>query len=147
MRRVGWLQAMLRDETNHAQPLAAIFDDSWGKFLRRRMGCVRERSRLRWPCIETCTCPKESQVQRSYTRLFGGLGFSRSSWHSRKRGRFFLRIDTSLLRAACWTIASGVRLANHVKFQCGEVRKFDWCCEILSGLEPLVDPVFSRKEP
>ena len=24
--RVGWLQAMLRDETNHAQPLAEIFD-------------------------------------------------------------------------------------------------------------------------
>ena len=25
-----------------------------------------------------------------------------------------------------------MRLANHVKFQCGEIRKFDWCCEILS---------------
>ena len=45
---------------------------------------------------------------------------------------FFLRIDTSLLRAACWTMASRMRLANHVKFQCGESRKFDWCCEIPS---------------
>ena len=45
---------------------------------------------------------------------------------------FFLRNDTSLLRAACWTMVSGMRLANHVKFQCGEIRKFDWCCEILS---------------
>ena len=43
---------------------------------------------------------------------------------------FFLRIDTSLLRAACRTLASVVRLANHVKFRCGESRKFDWCCEI-----------------
>ena len=59
----------------------------------------------------------------------------------------FLRIDTSLLCAACWTMASGMRLANHVKFQCGEVRKFDWCREILSGIGPLVDPVFNRKEP
>ena len=44
----------------------------------------------------------------------------------------FLRIDTSLLRAACWTMASGMRLANHVKCQCGEIRKFDGCCEVLS---------------
>ena len=29
VRRFVWLQAMLRDETNHAQPLAAIF----GRFL------------------------------------------------------------------------------------------------------------------
>ena len=43
-----------------------------------------------------------------------------------------MRIDTSLLRAACWTMASGMRLANHMKFQCGEIRKFDLCCEILS---------------
>ena len=28
---------------------------------------------------------------------------------------FFLRIDTSLLRAACWTMASGMMLANHVE--------------------------------
>ena len=34
---------------------------------------------------------------------------------------------TSLLRAACWTMACGMRLASHVKAQCGETRKFDWC--------------------
>ena len=44
----------------------------------------------------------------------------------------FLRIDTSLLRAACSTMASRMRLASHVKAQRGEIRKFDWCCEILS---------------
>ena len=42
------------------------------------------------------------------------------------------RIDTSLLRAACWTMASGMRLERHVKAQCGETCKVDWCCEILS---------------
>ena len=42
------------------------------------------------------------------------------------------RIDTSLLRAACWTMASGMRLERHVKAQCGEACKVDWCCEILS---------------
>ena len=31
VRRVGWLQAMLRDETSHAQPLAAIFGRPLGK--------------------------------------------------------------------------------------------------------------------
>ena len=31
--RVGWLQAMLRDETNHAHPLAAIFV----RFLRKEV--------------------------------------------------------------------------------------------------------------
>ena len=65
----------------------------------------------RWPSIETCTCLKGSRAQRSCTRLFGRMGFSRSSWHSLRRG---------------------MRLSNHVKFQCGEIRKFDWCCEILS---------------
>ena len=40
VRRVGWLQAMLRDETSHAQPLAAIF----GRFLRKDV--LEERGRL-----------------------------------------------------------------------------------------------------
>ena len=111
------------------------------------MDCVREQTRLRWPSIETCTCLKESLAKRSFTRLFGRMVFSRSSLHSLERGRVFLRLYTSLLRAACWTMASGTRLANHVKFQCGENRKFDWCCEILSEAGALVDPVSSRKEP
>ena len=33
MGRVGWLQAMLRDETNHAELVAAIF----GRFLGREV--------------------------------------------------------------------------------------------------------------
>ena len=31
VRRVGWLQAVRRDETNHAQPLAAIFETIIGE--------------------------------------------------------------------------------------------------------------------
>ena len=42
-----------------------------------------------------------------------------------------MRIGTSLPRA-CWTVASGMRFASHAKAQCGETRKLDWCCEILS---------------
>ena len=93
---------------------------------------VTEQTHPRWLSIETCTCLKGSRAQRSFARLFGRMGFSRSSWHSLRRGRFFfLRIDTSLLPAACWVMASGMRLAILVKFQCGEIRKFGWCCGIL----------------
>ena len=42
------------------------------------------------------------------------------------------RMDTSLLRAACWTMAPGMKLEKHVKAQCGEACKVYWCCEILS---------------
>ena len=45
---------------------------------------------------------------------------------------FFCELTRLFFCAACWTMASGMRLANHVKSQCGEIRKFDWCCEILS---------------
>ena len=45
----------------------------------------------------------------------------------------FLMIGTSLLRAACWTMATGVRLESHMKAQC--------------GLEPLADRVLSREKP
>ena len=48
-------------------------------------------------------------------RPFGKMAFSRSSWPSPEAWEAFLRIDTSLLRAACWTLASGMRLASHVK--------------------------------
>ena len=104
-----------------------FLDDSWVKrFLRRRVDCVREQTRVLWPSTVMCTCLKESRAQRSHMRLLGRMVFlSRSSWHSLRRGSFFFR-------AACWTLASGMRLANHVKFQCGESRKFDWCCEIPS---------------
>ena len=73
------------------------------------MDCVRDQTRLLWLSIGTFTCLKESRTQREA----------------------FLRVDTSLLRAACWTTASGMRLASHVKVQCGETRKLGWCCEIL----------------
>ena len=42
MRRVGWLQAMLRDEPNHAQPLAAIFGRCMGKEVLEVKGGVCE---------------------------------------------------------------------------------------------------------
>ena len=149
VRRVGWLQAMLRDETNHAQPVASIF----GRFLEKEVleekgGLCEEQTHSRWPSIEKCACLKGSRAQKSFTRLFGRMGSIRSSWHSLRRGRFFfffLRIDTSLLRAACWTLASGMRLASQVKFQCGEIRKFDWCCEIQSEAGALSGSRFQSK--
>ena len=42
------------------------------------------------------------------------------------------RMDTSLLRAACWTMASGMKLEKNFKALCGDDCKIDWCCEILS---------------
>ena len=79
-------------------------------------------------------------------RLFGEMTFSRSFVPQSEAWEAFLRIDTSLLRAACWTMASGMRLAIHVKAQCGETRRFDWCCRFCRRLEPLVDPVFGVKK-
>ena len=94
--------------------------------------CVRERIRLRWRFIGTCICLRESLAQRSFTRLFGRMVFNRSSYSDRKRGKRFDEWTTSLLRAACWTMASGMKLEKHVKALCGEDCKVDWCCEILS---------------
>ena len=59
---------------------------------------------------------------------------------------FFLRIDTSLLSAACWAMASGMKLASHVKAQCGETRQFDCCCEILSEAEMSWTPDVSSSD-
>ena len=42
VRRVGWLQAMLRDETNHAQLLAAIFGRFLGKEVLEEKGGLCE---------------------------------------------------------------------------------------------------------
>ena len=50
----------------------------------------------------------------------------------RRDGVQSLCVAQSEAREGFLTMPSGMRLANHVKFQCGEVRKFDWCCEILS---------------
>ena len=40
-----------------------------------------------------------------------------------------------------------MRLANHVKFQFGEIRKFDWCCEILSEAGAPCGSRFQSKRP
>ena len=108
--------------------------DFWAETFSRRMEvCVRERIHWRWRFIGTCTCLRVSLARRSFARLFGKRVFSRSSCHNHKQAwEAFQRIDTSLLRAACWTMASGMRLERHVKAQCGETCKVDWCCEILS---------------
>ena len=77
--------------TNH-QYMTKIFHflpKKLERFLRRRVDCVKEQTHSRWPSIETCTCLKGSRAQRTFTRLFGRMGFSRSSWHSPRRGRFF----------------------------------------------------------
>ena len=99
-----------------------FLDDSWGK------RCEGANSLL-WPSIETCTCGKESRAQRSFMVLFGRMVHSRSWWHSLRRRSFFffLRIDTSLLRAGPESSIGVVRFRRR--------------------LEPLVDPVFNRKEP
>ena len=77
MRRVGWLQAMLRDETNHAQPRAAIFGRFLGKdVLEEKEGdSVREQTRLPLPSIGTCTCLKDSRAQRSIFEALRKHGF------------------------------------------------------------------------
>ena len=67
---------------------------------------------------------------------------------SEAREVFFLRVDTSLLCAACWTMTSGMRLANHVKFQQEERSESSTgVVRLRRRLEPLVDSFFSRKEP
>ena len=47
VRRVGWLQAMLLDETDHAQPLAAIFGRSLGKEVLEEKGGLCEAANPR----------------------------------------------------------------------------------------------------
>ena len=90
VRRVGWLQAMLRDETSLAQPLAAIFGHFLGKdVLEEKGGLCEEQARLPWPSIGTFTCLKESRAQRSHVKRFGKMAFSRSLWPSLRRGRLF----------------------------------------------------------
>ena len=132
---------MLRDETNHAQPLAAII----GRFLVKDV--LEENGRL---------CEGANPIAVAFHRdvyLIEGVtgteelrealrtdGFQSLSVAQSEAWKAFLRIDTSLLRAACWTVASGMRLASHVKAQSstGVVR---FC----RRLEPLVDPVFQSK--
>ena len=93
VRRVGWLQAMLRDGRNHAQLLAAIFGRFLGKDVLEEKGGLYEGANPYAVAFHRdVTCLKESQAQRSYTRLFGRRFLSRSSWHSLNRGRFFCEL-------------------------------------------------------
>ena len=133
VKRIGWLKAMLRDEANHTLALAAIC----GRFLGRDV--LEEKGGL----CEGAN-PFAVAFHRDVYLLQGVTGTEELCEALRKVGFQSLfvsqseawealqRIDTSLLRAACWTMASGMRLERHVKAQCGETCKFDWCCEILS---------------
>ena len=132
-KRIGRLKAMLRDEANHTLALAAIC----GRFLGRDV--LEEKGGL---------CEGANPFAVAFHRdvyLFEGVtgteelcealrkvGFQSLFVSQSEAWEALQRIDTSLLRAACWTMASGMRLERHVKAQCGETSKFDWCCEILS---------------
>ena len=94
MRRVGWLQAMLRDDTNHAQPLAAIFGRFLGKDFLEEKGGLCEGANLFAVAFHRDVYLFEGvTAQRSFTRLFRRMGSSGSSWHSLRRGRFFFFCD------------------------------------------------------
>ena len=133
VRRIGWLKAMLRDEANHAQALAAVF----GRFLGRD---VLEK--------DGGFCEGANPFAVAFHRdvyLFDGVTGTEELYEALRKNGFqslfvsqseaweaLQRMDTSLLRAACWTMASGMKLEKHVKAQCGEACKVDWCCEIWS---------------
>ena len=147
MRRIGWLKAMLRDEANHAQAFGAVF----GRFLCRDVlekdgGLCDGANPFAVACyrdvylFEGVTGTKELH-EALRKRGFQSLFVSQSqAWEALQR------IDTSLLRAACWTMASGMRLERHVQAQCGETCKVDWCCEILSEVGVLCGLRFRSKK-
>ena len=122
VRRIGWLKAaMLRDEANHAQALAAVF----GRFLCRD---VLEKDG------DLCEDPFAVAFHRDVYFFEGVTGTEELYEALRKNGFQSLfvsqseawealqRMDTSLLRAACWTMASGMKLEKHVKAQRDFVR-------------------------
>ena len=93
---------------------------------------MRGRIRLQWRFIGTCILFEGvTGTEELYEILrkndFQSLFVSQSeAWEALQR------MDTSLLRAACWTMASGMKLEKHVKALSGDDCKVDWCCEILS---------------
>ena len=91
MRRVGWLQAILRDETNHMQPLATIIERFLGKKVLQEKGALCEGANPSAVAFHRDVYLFEgvSRAQRSFSRLFGRMVSSRSSWHSPRRGIFF----------------------------------------------------------
>ena len=120
VRRIGWLKAMLRDEANHAQALAAVF----GRFLGRDVlekdgGLCEGRIRLRWRSIGTCICLRESLGTEELYEALRKNGFQSLFVSQSEAWEALQRMDTSLLRAACWTMASGMKLEKHVKALCG----------------------------
>ena len=146
MRRVDWLQAMLRDETSHAQPLAAIFGRFLGIGVLRRRGGLCEGANPfavafhRDGCLFEGVTGTEEPHEALRKDGFQSLFVAQSEvWEA------FLRIDTYLLHAACFTMASGIRFASHMKAQCGETRKFDWCCEVMSETGPPFGSRFQSK--
>ena len=128
MRRIGWLKAMLRDEANHAKALAAVFGRFFGRDVLEKDGGLCEGTNLlavafHWEVylFEGVTGTEELH-EALRKNGFQSLFVSQSeAWEALQR------IDTSLLRAACWTMASGMKLEKHVKVQCGEAFKVDWC--------------------
>ena len=133
VRRIGWLKAMLREEVNHAQALAAVFGRFLGKDVLEKDGGLCEGANPFALALQRDVyfCDGVTGTEELYEALrkngFQSLFVSQSeAWEALQR------TDTSLLRAACWTMASGMKLEKHVKAQCGEDRKVDWCCEILS---------------
>ena len=103
----------------------------WAKTCWRRMeDCVREQTRLRLPSIGTFFLLEGVTGTEELYEALRKDGFESLFVSQSDSREAFLRIDTSLLRSACWTMASGMRLELHVKSQCGETRQFDWCCEI-----------------
>ena len=124
---------MLRDEANHAQALAAVFSRFLGRDVLEKDGGLCEGAN-----------PFAVAFHRDVYLFEGVIGTEELHEALRKSGFQSLfvsqseawealqRMDTSLLRAACWTMASGMKLEKHVKALCGEDCKVDWCCEILS---------------
>ena len=133
VRRIGWLKAMLWDEANHAQALAAVFGRFFGRDVLEKDGDLCEGAnpfavafhRVEY-LIEGVTGTEEL-YEALRKNGFQSLFVSQSeAWEALQR------MDTSFLRAACWTMASGMKLEKHVKALCGDDCKVDWCCEILS---------------
>ena len=120
---------MLRDEANHAQALAAVFGRFLGKDVLEKDGGLCEGANPFAVAFHRDVCLFEgvTGTEELYEALrkngFQSLFISQSeAWEALQR----------MLRAACWTMAFGMKLEKHVNALCGEDCKVDWCCEILS---------------
>ena len=76
MRSVGWLPAMLRDEKNHAQPLAAIFGRFLGKdVLEEKGGQYVGANTFAVAFHRDVYLFEKSRARRSSVRPFGKMAF------------------------------------------------------------------------